>query len=50
MQVQRIMNSSFSVQQNPSHSRSLSDDQEAAHILPDKADMFIAYATVPGYR
>ena len=23
---------------------------EKTHILPDKADMFLAYATVPGYR
>ena len=23
---------------------------EMTHILPDKADMFLAYATVPGYR
>ena len=30
----------------------LADDDEVAstHILPDKADMFLAYATVPGYR
>ena len=26
------------------------EDMEKTHILPDKADMFIAYATVPGYR
>ena len=30
----------------------LADDDEIAstHILPDKADMFLAYATVPGYK
>ena len=26
------------------------DDVETTHILPDKADMFLAFATVPGYR
>ena len=26
------------------------DDREPTHALPDKADMFLAYATVPGYR
>ena len=44
------MSSCFSVHQKSSPSGSLSDDQETTHILPDKADMFIAYATVPGYR
>ena len=25
------------------------DERETSHILLDKADMFLAYATVPGY-
>ena len=26
------------------------DDVEIPVVLPDKSDMFVAYATVPGYR
>ena len=26
------------------------EETEAAHILPDKIDMFLAFASVPGYR
>ena len=26
------------------------EDREATHILPNKVDFFLAYATVPGYR
>ena len=26
------------------------DERETTNILPDKADMFLAYATVPGFR
>ena len=30
----------------------LTDDEDVAapHIVADKADLFLAYATVPGYR
>ena len=26
------------------------DDVEIPVVLPDKSDMFVAYATVPGYK
>ena len=38
-------------QETASRGRTLAtpEDREVAHVLPDKADMFIAYATVPGF-
>ena len=35
----------------PTSMLSAEDDvRETQSILPDKADMFLAYATVPGYK
>ena len=34
----------------PGHTLPDDHDRETTHILPNKTDMFLAYATVPGYR
>ena len=38
--------------QAPEHAprNTLSGQAQAQSFLPDKSDMFLAYATVPGYR